>query len=89
LEQNYPNPFNPSTTIRYSVSTPSRVTLTVFNILGQQIAQLVNSVQPAGSHETVWNANAASGLYFYRIDAVSTADPNRHFTELKKMTLIR
>lgn len=89
LEQNYPNPFNPSTTIRYAVSTPSRVTLTVFNILGQQTAQLVNSVQPAGSHETVWNANAASGLYFYRIDAVSIADPNQRFTQLKKMTLVK
>jgi len=89
LSQNFPDPFNPSTTIRYSLPATSRVSLRIYNILGQQVANLVNSEQSAGWYETVWNANVASGLYFYRIDAVSTADPNQRFTQLKKMMLLK
>jgi len=89
LAQNFPNPCNPSTTIRYSLPTSSRVSLKIFNILGQQIADLVNTEQSAGWYETVWNATVASGLYFYRIDAVSTSDPSQRFTQLKKMMLIK
>jgi hypothetical protein len=63
--------------------------LRIYNILGQQVANLVNSEQSAGWYETVWNANVASGLYFYRIDAVSTSDPSQRFTQLKKMMLIK
>ncbi len=89
LSQNYPNPFNPNTTIRYGLPSASIVSLKIFNILGQQVSQLVNSVEPVGWHEVVWNANISSGLYFYRLDAISTVDPQKRFTQLKKMVLLK
>jgi hypothetical protein len=70
LQQNYPNPFNPSTTIRYGVPTMATVHLTVFNTLGQQVAELVNGVIEAGNHEVKFDAtNLASGMYLYRLQA--------------------
>lgn len=81
LRQNYPNPFNPSTTIRFSLSERSRVTLTVFNMLGQEVFRLIDDELPAGRHEAVWNGTdhlgrqAATGLYLYRLatdEAVET-----------------
>jgi hypothetical protein len=70
LEQNYPNPFNPSTTIRYALPHTSFVTLTVYNTLGQQVAQLVNEQQQAGYHDVVFRGDGlASSVYFYRIQA--------------------
>jgi hypothetical protein len=70
LEQNYPNPFNPSTIIRYALPHTLFVTLTVYNILGQQVAQLVNEQQEAGYHDAVFRGDGlASGVYFYRIQA--------------------
>ena len=89
LAQNYPNPFNPSTTIRLSVPTRSRVRLTIFNLLGQQVAELANQEMNAGSYERTWNAIVASGLYFYRIEAVSVTDPGKRFVDVKKMVLVR
>lgn len=89
LDQNYPNPFNPSTTIRYGLPSSSRVSLKIYNVLGQQIADLVNTEQSAGWYETVWYANVSAGLYFYRMDAVSTTDPNKRFTQLKKMLFLK
>ena len=68
LEQNYPNPFNPSTTIRYALPHRSNVTLTVFNMLGQQVSALINGEVEAGFHEVHFDASGlASGLYFYRL----------------------
>ncbi len=77
LSQNYPNPFNPATTIRYSIpkfvetqnlASQQRVTLKVFDILGREVAALVNKNQKAGNYEVVFNAsNLTSGTYFYRI----------------------
>jgi hypothetical protein len=70
LGQNYPNPFNPSTTIRYGLPHKSAVQLTVFNTLGQQVAQLVNGDMEAGYHEVRFDGkNLSSGVYFYRIQA--------------------
>jgi hypothetical protein len=89
ISQNYPNPFNPSTTIRYGIPASSNVSVKVFNVLGQEVAELVNSVQPAGWHETIWNPQTASGVYLYRIEAMSTTDPVRKLTQIKKMMLIR
>jgi hypothetical protein len=83
LLQNYPNPFNPSTTIRYALPHSSFVTLTVYNTLGQQVAQLVNEQQQAGYHNAVFRGDGlASGVYFYRLNAESVVD-------VKKLVLLR
>jgi hypothetical protein len=75
LSNNYPNPFNPSTVIDYSVERRSYVTITVFNVIGQEVRTLVNEVKPAGEHSTSWSGRdsngrqVASGIYFYRMTA--------------------
>lgn len=89
LESNFPNPFNPSTTLRFSVPTRSTVKLNIFNILGQQITALIDEDLNAGYHQAVWNANVASGMYFYRMEAVAVGDPNRRFVDVKKMILVK
>jgi hypothetical protein len=89
LEQNYPNPFNPWTRIRFAIPERSRVRLTVVNILGQELTELVNREVNAGYFEGVWNPRVSSGLYFYRIEAVSIGDPNKRFTNVKKMLLLK
>ncbi len=84
LEQCYPNPFNPSTVISYSLPVGGRVTLVVYNTLGQQLATLVNAEQDAGSYTVRWNgvtdrgAKVASGIYFYQLRAAT-------FVSTKKM----
>jgi len=83
LAQNYPNPFNPMTTIRYSIAQQGVVRLRVFNLLGQQIAELVNELKSAGTHVVGFDASRfASGVYFYRLEAGS-------FTDIKKMVLLK
>jgi len=89
LSQNYPNPFNPSTTIRLVLPQRSRVRLTIYNILGQQVAELANEEMSAGSYERVWNPIVASGLYFYRIEAVPVTDPGKRFVDVKKMIFLK
>ena len=70
LYQNYPNPFNPSTTVRYDLPRASRVTMTVFNSLGQEVAVLVNEEEPAGRHTVKFEAGSlASGVYLCRLSA--------------------
>jgi hypothetical protein len=70
LEQNYPNPFNPSTTIKYSIPRSSRVTIRVFDVLGNEIQTLVNEEKSAGTYELDWNAaNLTSGVYYYQMIA--------------------
>lgn len=85
LEQNYPNPFNPTTTIRYQLPQAAEVSLKVFDVLGREIATLVNARQAAGQYSVQFSAgNAAlsSGVYFYRLQAGS-------FVETKKMLLVK
>jgi hypothetical protein len=83
LEQNYPNPFNPSTMIRYSLPHSEFVKIFVYDVLGRQIAVLVNKRQDAGVHETPFDASLLpSGVYFYRIDAGT-------FTQSKKMMILK
>ena len=70
LEQNYPNPFNPTTTINYSLGKPGNVKLTILNILGQKVVELLNGFQNEGSHNVVLNgANFSSGVYLYRLES--------------------
>jgi hypothetical protein len=83
LEQNYPNPFNPSTTIKYSVAERSNVAIKVYDMLGKEVASLVNTVKDAGSYEVDFSAqNLASGMYVYSITA-------GNFTSSKKMMLLK
>jgi hypothetical protein len=91
LQQNYPNPFNPSTTIQFELPSASYVALKIFNLLGQEVATLINEKRDAGQHTVQWNAlGLASGVYFYRlhvhpIDAKQIND----FVQTKKLLLIR
>ncbi len=90
LSQAFPSPFNPTTSIRYQLPDDSKVTLTIYNLLGQTVATIIDNIEPAGYKQVEWNgSNFASGVYFYRLDAVSTADPEKSFTSVKKMVLIR
>ena len=83
LYPNYPNPFNPSTTISFTLSNASRVSLLIYDIHGRKVESLIEGIQPAGSHSIEWNAsNLASGVYFYRL----TAD---EFIQTRKMILIK
>ena len=88
LEQNYPNPFNPGTMINFSLAVDSKVSLTVFDVLGQSVATLINGNLAAGSHQFDFNAsNLNSGVYFYRIDAAGVNGTN--FSSVKKMILTK
>ena len=83
LYQNYPNPFNASTTIKYSIPCESKVTLKIFNTLGQEVETLVNQKQSAGDHTITWNANQySSGMYFYKLST-------KQNSEIKKLMLVR
>ncbi|MFH1686336.1 MAG: T9SS type A sorting domain-containing protein [bacterium] len=88
MSQNYPNPFNPTTEIAFDVPTRSFVTVTVYNVLGQKINDLVNENLAAGSYTTTWDgrtsggSEVSSGVYFYRIQSEG-------FTQTKKMMLLK
>ncbi len=89
LSQNYPNPFNPTTIIRYALPTESKVRIQIINLLGQEVATLINSTESAGFHEVKFNAaNLASGIYIYRILAIAT-DGSKEFVNTKKMILLK
>ncbi|HLP14675.1 MAG TPA: pectinesterase family protein [Bacteroidota bacterium] len=89
LSQNYPNPFNPSTTIQFAVPARSRVSIEIFNTLGQLVATVANGEYQPGAHRVVWNARTASGMYLYRITAVSAADPSQRFVQARKLLLLK
>jgi hypothetical protein len=88
LYQNFPNPFNPNTEIRFDLPENVRVELKIFNVLGQEVARLVDDVRPAGAYRILWDSKSAtgtpvaSGMYVYQIKAGK-------FTDAKKMMLIR
>jgi len=83
LQQNYPNPFNPSTSIQYAIASRQFVTLKVYDVLGKEIATLVNEEKPSGHYEINFNAsNLASGIYYYQLRA-------GEFVETKKMLLLK
>jgi glycosidase len=83
LNQNYPNPFNPNTIISYSISSPGVVSLKVYDLLGREVATLINEFQSAGSYTEEFNAaKLASGVYFYRIEQNGNSIS-------KKMTLLK
>jgi hypothetical protein len=82
LGQNYPNPFNPNTTISYQLPLATRVSLNIYNTLGQLVANLVDERKEPGYYQAKWNANVAGGVYFYRL---KTGD----FVDTKKMILLK
>jgi photosystem II stability/assembly factor-like uncharacterized protein len=83
LQQNYPNPFNPTTTIKYSIPEEGFVKLAVYNMLGEEIATIVHTIQKAGRYEVNFNASGlASGVYVYRIEAAN-------YTASRKLILMK
>lgn len=83
LNQNYPNPFNPTTTINYEVAKDSRVTIKVYDVIGNEVATLVNEIKPAGTYDVVFDAsNLGNGVYFYKLQA-------GNFTAVKKLILLK
>jgi hypothetical protein len=83
LFQNYPNPFNPTTSIKYSVSSIQNVKLVVYDIIGKEIATLVNEKQVPGVYEVMFDASGLpSGIYFYKLETES-------YKETKRMVLIK
>lgn len=83
LTQNYPNPFNPSTTIKYAIEKPGLVTLKVYDVLGKEVASLVNQDQAAGVYSVKFDASLlSSGIYFYKLESGS-------FTKINKMMLVK
>lgn len=84
LKQNYPNPFNPKTVIRYTLPVTCHLDLSIYNILGQKVAILVNKKQPAGWYKLDWDASGfTSGVYFYRLST------NKGYVETKKLLLLK
>jgi hypothetical protein len=92
LGQNFPNPFNPSTTVRFSLPEAAHVTVKVFNVIGQEVATLVDGRREIGTHETVWNGKSTSGaevgtgVYFYKMEARTS---QATYSTLKKMVLLK
>ena len=83
LKQNYPNPFNPITTIEYELAKAGELQLIVYNILGQEIARLVDGMKSSGKHIVIWDASRfSSGIYFYRMES-------ENFSETRKLILLK
>ena len=85
LDQNYPNPFNPTTEISFALPNAGRVSLTIYNVLGQEVERLVDEHMEAGNHTVTWEAsNYSSGVYFYRLIA-----DNDKFVKTNKMMVLK
>jgi flagellar hook assembly protein FlgD len=88
LEQNFPNPFNPTTTLAFSIKDKGDVSLTIYDVVGRQVRELVNEQRERGAYKVVWDGQndsgqtVASGVYFYKLVAGS-------FTDTKKMTILK
>jgi hypothetical protein len=95
LAQNFPNPFNPTTTIQYALPVESRVTVTIYSVLGQEVRALVNETQKASYYRVEWDgknsmgAPVATGIYFYRINAEPSAKGGPAFVQVKKMLMLK
>jgi hypothetical protein len=90
LSQNYPNPFNPSTKITYTLPWSVNVKLRIYDLLGREVATLVNGELKAGVYnETFDGSTLASGIYFYRIEARQVGSLTGSFIDVKKMVLIK
>ncbi|APF19660.1 Por secretion system C-terminal sorting domain-containing protein [Caldithrix abyssi DSM 13497] len=93
LLQNYPNPFNPTTIITYELPKTSRVSLTIYNLLGQKVRTLINTHQPAGQYQVQWDGKddfgnpLASGIYLYELKARTVLKEN--FIQVKKLVFIK
>ena len=88
LKQNYPNPFNPSTIIKFYIPISSNVKLKLFNMLGQEVAELIDAEMAPGIHKVEFNAvNLSSGTYFYFLEA--NGDNGNRFSDMKKMVLLK
>ncbi|MCB0274061.1 MAG: T9SS type A sorting domain-containing protein [Calditrichaeota bacterium] len=90
LSENYPNPFNPTTTLRYTLPFAGDVSVSVFNILGQEVANLNGGKQAGGVHTLNFDASIlASGVYFYHVQVVNPANGNAVVSRTAKMTLVK
>jgi hypothetical protein len=91
LSQNYPNPFNPTTSIGFSIPVSGMVRLRIFDVLGSEVATLVNEHMQSGTYSRSWNAgNVASGVYFYRLEVFDeSASSAARFTDVKKLILLK
>jgi hypothetical protein len=90
LFNNYPNPFNPVTTIHYALPVESKVSLKIYNVLRQEVKTLIDKNETAGTRSVEWDASSiASGVYFYRLDATAVSDPGKHFSQVRKMIVIK
>lgn len=90
LAQNYPNPFNPTTTITFALPTESRVSLSIFNILGEKVVTILDETHSAGTHTIGFDASGlASGVYLYRMHASPTGARHEEWTSARKMVIMR
>lgn len=90
LLQNYPNPFNPLTVIRYEIPVESRVTLTIYDLLGSVVAVLEDDVKQRGVRSAVWDAaDRSSGVYVCRLQAAALGDSRRNFTQVRTLLLLK
>jgi len=89
ISQNYPNPFNPTTTIKYWLNVEANARIKIYNSLGQEIEELLNSIQNSGNYSVIWNAeNYASGIYFYSFEVIDKNNSLLH-KEMKKLILLK